>query len=156
MSSPIGLGESFVGGELTFWYNSGTHDAPSWTQIRNRSDINMPDSTTVVAAPNTAQWPYIGSLLGGRTVGLSWTMDRKKGVNDTALVYLLNKYDAREDVEFAVADGDINEAGTNYDRIICKIAKKDEAGPIEGVVTYSFEAPFSANAQYLPSRATAS
>ncbi len=153
MTEPLDIGESFVGGEAKFYYNAGTFDSPTWTEIINCGDLDVPDSRTKVAAPIRAHWPFTGKLAGSREIGLAWTSQQKKGTNDTVTTTLLAAYDSGGTVEFAVADGDIATPGTKFRRLGCILTKADDSEPLDGVVIWSFEADFSVNSPTKPSRA---
>jgi hypothetical protein len=154
MTDPVNLGDSYVGGEAVFYYNSGSFDSPSWNEIVNCGDLDIPDARTSVAAPIRLHWPFVGKLSGSRELGLSWTSQNKQGPNDTVTTALLQAYDSGNVVEFAVADGPIATTGTKFRRIGCIVTKADESQPLDNVVTFSFEAQFAVNSPYAPSRNT--
>lgn len=147
--------DGYVGGEAKLYYNAGSYGSPDWTEIQNCGDVDVPDSRTAVAAPTRDQWPFVGHLNGSRVTGLAWTSNKNRGSSDTAIAAMVAAYDAGTVIEFAVADGDIATTGTNYRRIECIVNKADSSEPLDGAVTWSFEAKFALNASHLPARATA-
>lgn len=149
------VGTAHVGGEEKLYRNSNTYGSPTWAEMRNVSDVDVPDSRSEVEAQVRAHYPFVGSLVGKRKVGLSWKMLKTTSTTDTDLTAMITAYEAGTVVEFAIADGAIATTGTKYRRVSCVITKMDESAPIDGQVEYSFEAAFAVNnGGNLPSRTT--
>lgn len=150
-------GESYLGGEAKFYYNSATQASPTWVLIDNCQDLDMPDSRTAVAVQTRGNWPYVKNLSGARTTSITWSSIQKQETTDTVLTALIAAYDAGTVIEFAIADQANATVGCKYRRVITQIVKCDQSEPLDGVVTISFEAvPTINDGGVNPSRNTAS
>ena len=148
-------GETYVGGEAKFYYNSATYASPTWVLIDNCQDLDMPDSRSAVAVQIRGNYPHIGYLAGARDTGITWTSIARQETTDTVLTALIAAFDAGTVIEFAIADQAIATVGCKYRRMTCIITKADQSEPIDGVVTISFEAkPSINNAGNNPARTT--
>lgn len=108
-----------LGFNCKLYRNTGSYGSPTWTLVSNCADLSLDlqFSESDVSTREGAGWEWTEP--GLLSAPLTWTMiyDNAETQFDAIRTAAL----ARTAIEFAVADGLIATAGTNYIRAVCKI-----------------------------------
>lgn len=125
MSTPTGL-------DCKLYRNAGTYPAPAWTEMKNVKDLTVNGET---AEADVSARKSRFRLRARTLIDLGLDFDYLKDTADTANYQALrSSWLGSADLEFAVADGDIVAAGTEYLRFTGGVFKFTENQPLENGV----------------------
>ena len=126
MAIPIGL-------DGYFYYNAGSYASPSWTLIPYVKDISSVNFEVGEAdgSSRISRWRRRVRTLKDFSIEFSMVKDTS---NETIQEVLRDAFINSTDVEFAVADGPIATAGTDYVRAAMGIFKYEETEGLEDVI----------------------
>jgi hypothetical protein len=130
------MGEPAVGKDCKLYYNSGTHAAPVWVEIKEAIDLNVPlTKGRAEAASRKSGWKTFGA--GLKEAGLEFGYLHEKGA-DTVFDVLLSSYISDVVKEFACMDQAIATSGAQGLRFFGQAFEMTQAQELEGAVQYNF------------------
>lgn len=119
-----------AGKRWKLYYNTGTHAAPVWAEIKRARDIKMPRGKGAAdGSRRESEFEIEESAL--KTTGLEFGYVYKKGT-DAVRDALQESYDDDTKIQFAVADGLIETAGTRYTKFWGEVMDFDVDAPLKG------------------------
>jgi hypothetical protein len=132
---------SYVGLDMTLYYNTGTFATPTWSLITNVRDLKhgqaLGEADVSVRGPTSGAKRKLTEPLLIEDV-FNWEMIYDE--TDAAFIALRGFKENRTMVEFAFMNGPIATSGSSGFRCQCKIFGWDEEEPLEGPVTVSVTA----------------
>lgn len=131
-------GTPITGQECYLYYNSGSNGSPDWQEIDNARDVADADAREKVDA--SARFSDRKRYIPGQSDGpVTFDYVYIKGETDSKFAFLKAAYDAKTPVQFAMADGPIETAGTVYHKDYYCLFQFAPTQELNGVVRYSVE-----------------
>ena len=137
---------SVVGTECRIYRNTGTWATPTWVEVDNVRDVNLPDEW------NTAEFKTRGNTVirhkrttRNRSVSLQMEHDPSVSANDANFEAFTDAmYDESGDagdgtIELALMNGDITVSDIQGVRGVWLVTKMDEAEPLEDAQLWDIE-----------------
>jgi hypothetical protein len=119
-----------AGKRWKLYYNTGTHESPVWAAVNRARDIKMPRGKgSADGSRRESEYEIEESAL--KTTGLEFGYVYKKGT-DAVRDALAASYYSDTKIQFAVADGAIETAGTRYTKFWGEVMEFDIDAPLKG------------------------
>lgn len=96
------------------YYNSGTYDSPTWTEVKNVRDLNIPDIFTESDVTTRGSGGVRQMAAGLREVSVEFQMLFDE--DDADYQYFRAAYNARTKIDIAAMSGDITTNGSQGPR----------------------------------------
>lgn len=109
----------YVGQDGKLYYNSATNASPTWVLIDIVGDVGLPDQGTNVASVDLRLTSWVLGLHGKLKGAIEFMLAHSS--SNTLYTTLRGVFTGRTTKQFAVANGAIATAGTEYFKAFCGI-----------------------------------
>jgi hypothetical protein len=135
-----------LGMEAKLYRNTGDYAEPTWTEVENVRDLTM--NTEKGSADVTTRGNSGWRAMAGTLKDLSVEFEMVYDTADEDFTAIQTAFMDNDQVEFAVMDGDITEAGTQGIRATFEVMNFSQSEPLEEaiIVSVTLSAAYADNA----------
>jgi len=127
------MGDQMLGSEFPIYRNTGTDEAPTWSEVTCLKDVtvNRPLTKVQMSTRASARHKY---KPGYADLEVSATLVHMP--SDANYVAIMAAYWAKTSIEIALADGPIATEGTQYQRVTVNVFDLGNPQPLDDETTY--------------------